>query len=310
MRPQWEDSSRPPSGAAGSRRKVIQSLRPLPPLVLVDEPRALHLLRQPRDQRRGAARRVFAAGPLQLAAERRDAEGSEAGAAPLEAVRRAPERRGVPASLGLAHRGQLARRVSEVQPDQLRDQVRLALLLHLFEVGEHRRVNRVHRHRINHVQQHRVRRSGRLAPSAFVYDVDCHQNLLVPVATGRSVIICAFATSAAARALLSSSMRSMSSSCDAVKGLGRKTVAPAAKLSAISLRPRSEVRSMTGMRISRRSVFMWRMTSTTPSRGIITSKMAAPKSESDLRTQSASHPSATATDVYPSFFRPDVIRPL
>ena len=89
----------------------------------------------------------------------------------------------------------------------------------------------------------------------------------------------------------------MSCSCPVVKGFGRKIVAPAAKLSTISLRSRSEVISMTGMRISRRSVLMWRMMSTPSRCGIIMSKIAALKSESDRRTRYASRPSSTTTGV-------------
>src|SRR2546429_708046 len=79
----------------------------------------------------------------------RHPEGTEAGAAPFEAVRGAHEQHLIRLRDGLQQGGQLARRVFEVQVNQLDDQVWLALGLHLFKAFEHSHVNRFKRRRIS-----------------------------------------------------------------------------------------------------------------------------------------------------------------
>src|SRR2546430_16906885 len=79
----------------------------------------------------------------------RPLKGTETGAAPLEAVRRASERRAFSPRDGFQHGGYFARRVFEVQANQLDDQVWLALALNFFKAFEPGHFNRFKRRRIS-----------------------------------------------------------------------------------------------------------------------------------------------------------------
>src|SRR6266852_634292 len=76
---------------------------------------------------------------------------------------------------------------------------------------------------------------------------------------------------------LATSMRSMVCSCVVVNGLGRKTTAPAAKLSVGSFGSCSAVIIITGIFMKRFSVLMKRTTSGPVICGMTTSRMAAVK---------------------------------
>ena len=103
-------------------------------------------------------------------------------------MRRAPERTRVRARFGLKHRGQPPRHFFEVQINQLDDEVRLALGLHLLEAGEHAQVNGAKGRVVA-----RARPRHRPAVCVVVCNVDGHHSLLSPASVwrGSSVAACA-----------------------------------------------------------------------------------------------------------------------
>src|SRR5437588_3682996 len=137
----------PPFKTAGSGATPYSQ----PPSALCCEgtAHARRLRLQPVEERYSTAERISLTYVFEFLTECRHPECTEAGAAPFEAVCRAHERHLVRFSDGLQHGCQLARLVFEVKVNQLDDQVRLALVLHLFKAFEHGHVNRIKRRRVS-----------------------------------------------------------------------------------------------------------------------------------------------------------------